>query len=142
MARQEMEVNYFGVLNMVRAFAPVLGANGGGAIVNVLSVLSWLALPSSATYSVSKSAAWSMSNALREALRGQGTQVLSLHVGFMDTDMTAGLNVPKSSPDDIARRVLDAVEAGESEVLADDVSRNVKAALSGDLTLLYPALAC
>ena len=139
--QRELDTNVVGPLAMSRAFAPVLAGNGGGAIVNVLSVLSWFAAPRSALYCAAKSASWSLTNSLRLELLPHHTQVVAVHVGFMDTDMTAGLNVPKSSPDDIARRVLDAVQAGDSEVLADDVSRNVKAALSGDLTLLYPALA-
>jgi NAD(P)-dependent dehydrogenase (short-subunit alcohol dehydrogenase family) len=141
MMQREFDVNVLGPLAMSRAFAPVLAGNGGGAIVNVLSVLSWFAAPPSALYCAAKAASWSLTNSLRLELLSQGTQVVAVHVGFMDTDMTAGLNVPKSSPDDIARTVLDAVQAGESEVLADDASRRVKAALSGDLTLLYPAIA-
>ena len=139
--QREFDTNVLGPLAMSRAFAPVLADNGGGAIVNVLSVLSWLAAPPSALYCAAKAASWSLTNSLRLELLAQRTQVVAVHVGFMDTDMTAGLNVPKSSPDDVARLVLDAVQAGESEVLADDVSRQVKAALSGDLSLLYPALA-
>jgi NAD(P)-dependent dehydrogenase (short-subunit alcohol dehydrogenase family) len=139
--QREIATNVVGPLAMSRSFAPVLADNGGGAIVNVLSVLSWFAAPPTALYCAAKSASWSLTNSLRLELLPQHTQVVAVHVGFMDTDMTAGLNVPKSSPDDIARLVLDAVQAGDSEVLADDVSRNVKAALSGDLALLYPALA-
>lgn len=97
LARQEMETNFVGPLAMSRAFAPLLAANGGGAIINVPSVLSWINIPGTATYSAPKAAAWSMTNGLREALRGQGTQVIGLHVGFMDTDMTRGLDVPKAS---------------------------------------------
>lgn len=134
-ARAELDTNVFGPLALSQAFAPVLKANGGGAIVNVLSVLSWLALPSSATYSVSKSAAWSMTNALREALRGQGTQVLGLHVGFMDTDMTKHVPGPKLDADVVARETLAAVTAGQEEYLADDLSRNVKQGLSAGLYL-------
>lgn len=129
-ARAELDANLFGPWLMARAFAPILKANGGGAIVNVLSVLSWLSFPSVSTYSVSKSAAWALSNGLRQELRGQGTQVTSLHVGYMDTDMTRGLDAPKSSPADVARLTLEGVEAGAFEVLADEVSRQVKASLS------------
>jgi NAD(P)-dependent dehydrogenase (short-subunit alcohol dehydrogenase family) len=139
--QREFDTNVGGPLAMSRAFAPVLADNGGGAIVNVLSVLSWYAAPPSALYCAAKAASWSLTNSLRLELLPQHTQVVAVHVGFMDTDMTAGLNVPKSSPGDIARLVLDAVQAGESEVLADDASRQVKAALSGDLSLLYPAIA-
>jgi NAD(P)-dependent dehydrogenase (short-subunit alcohol dehydrogenase family) len=129
-ARAELETNFFGPWLLARAFAPVLKANGGGGIVNVLSVLSWLSFPGVATYSASKAAAWSLSNGLRNELRGQGTQVTSLHVGYMDTDMTRGLDAPKSSPADVARQTLAGVEAGLIEVLADDISRQVKHSLS------------
>ncbi|WP_218508449.1 SDR family oxidoreductase [Variovorax sp. dw_308] len=129
-ARAEFETNFFGSWAMARAFAPVLKANGGGAILNVLSVLAWLSLPGAATYSASKSAAWSLSNGLRDGLRGQGTQVTSLHVAFMETDMTAGIAGPKASPDDVARQALEGVEAGQVEVLADALTRQVKQSLS------------
>lgn len=131
-ARAEFETNFFGSWAVARAFAPVLAANGGGAIVNVLSALSWLSLAGAATYSASKSAAWSLSNGLREALRAQGTQVTSLHVAFMETDMTEGIPGQKASPDDVARQTLAGVEAGQFEVLADDVTRHVKKSLSTD----------
>ena len=129
-ARAEFEVNFFGPWALASAFAPVLKANGGGAIVNVLSALSWVSFPSVATYSASKSAAWSLTNGLRNELRAQGTQVVALHVGYMDTDMTRGLDAPKSSPADVARVTLEGVEAGAFEVLADDISRQIKQSLS------------
>ena len=141
MARRELETNALGPLAMSRAFAPALGANGGGAIINVLSVLSWFSMPSTAIYCASKAASWSLTNSLRQELLGQRTHVLALHVGFMDTDMTAGIESPKASPDDVAAQALDGVKAGAHEVLADDVSRSVRAALSAELTVLYPALA-
>ena len=131
-ARAELETNYFGPLAMARAFAPALAANGGGAIVNVLSVLSWMSFPSEATYSASKAAAWSLTNGLRTELRGQGTRVVALHVAFMDTDMAAGVNVPKTAPSDVARLALDALVAGDDEVLADDITRGVKQGLSAE----------
>jgi NAD(P)-dependent dehydrogenase (short-subunit alcohol dehydrogenase family) len=138
--RREFETNVFGTLAVSRAFAPVLGANGGGAIVNVLSVLSWLTFPMTAMYCASKAASWSLTNSLRQDLHPQGTHVLALHVGLMDTDMTAGLEAPKSAPYDVASQALDGVAAGAFEVLADDSSRAVRAALSADLTALYPVL--
>lgn len=140
-AQQEFDTNVLGPLAMCKAFAPILGANGGGAIVNVLSVLAWWSAPRSALYCAAKAASWSLTNSIRLELHPQHTQVLALHVGFMDTDMTAGLDVPKSSPDDVAAQVMDGLEAGAHEVLADDASRHVRAGLSGDLTALYPALA-
>lgn len=130
--RSEMETNFFGPLLLSRAFAPILAGNGGGAIINVLSALSWVSLPTSSTYSASKAAAWSLSNGLRNELRGQGTQVLALHVGFMDTDMVRHVTAPKAHPDDVVRQTLAALEAGKSEVLADETSRRVKVGLAAD----------
>lgn len=128
--RAEMETNYFGTLAMSRAFAPVLARNGGGALVNVLSVLSWVNLPGTALYSASKAAAWSLTNALRQELRAQNTHVVALHVGYMDTDMAKDVQSAKSNPLDVARQVLAALESGATEVLADAVSRQVKEGLS------------
>lgn len=129
-ARSELETNFFGPLMLSQAFAPILKANGGGGIVNVLSVLSWLNIAGAATYSASKSAAWSLTNGLRGELREQGTQVVGVHVGFMDTDMARGVPGAKANPLDVARQTLAALEAGQDEVLADELSRNVKLGLS------------
>jgi NAD(P)-dependent dehydrogenase (short-subunit alcohol dehydrogenase family) len=129
--QREFDTNVFGPLAMSQAFAPVLAANGGGAMVNVLSVLSWLAAPPMALYCAAKAASWSLTNSLRLELAAQHTQVVAVHVGFMDTDMTARLNVPKSSPDEIARLVLDAVQDGHSEVLADDATPREGRAVQG-----------
>ncbi|MBI2993283.1 MAG: SDR family oxidoreductase [Gammaproteobacteria bacterium] len=131
-ARAEIETNYFGPLAMSRAFAPVLAANGGGAIINVLSVLSWISLPGGGTYCASKSAAWSLTNGLRLELRAQGTQVVALHVGLMDTDMARDIPGEKSNPLDVVRQVLKALEAGKEEVLADETTRQVKKGLSAE----------
>ena len=125
-ARAEFDTNFFGLWALSRAFAPVLAKNGGGAIVNVLSALSWISFPTVATYSASKSAAWSLSNGLRNELQAQGTQVVSVHVGYMDTDMASHVPGDKTSPDDVAKQTLAAVEAGEPEVLADATARQVK----------------
>lgn len=129
-ARQELDTNLFGTLSMCRAFAPILAANGGGAIVNVLSVLSWISIPGGATYSISKAATWSMTNGVRIALKPQGTQVVGLHVAFMDTDMTAGIDAPKAAPLDVVAQAIAALEAGQDEVLADAMTREVKRGLS------------
>jgi NAD(P)-dependent dehydrogenase (short-subunit alcohol dehydrogenase family) len=128
-ARFELEANFFGPLALSGAFAPALKQNGGGAIVNVLSALSWISLPSSGTYSVSKAAAWALSNGLRGELFAQNTQVLAAHMGYMDTDMTDGIEAEKMAPADVALAIVTALEAGESEVLADDTARQVKAGL-------------
>jgi NAD(P)-dependent dehydrogenase (short-subunit alcohol dehydrogenase family) len=131
-ARAEMETNFWGPVSVLRAFAPVLTRNGGGAVVNVLSALSWLTAPFTASYSASKAAAWSFTGSARAELRARGTQVVGVHLGYMDTDMVAGLDVPKIAPEDVARQILDAVEGGAEEVLADLPSERAKAALSGD----------
>jgi NAD(P)-dependent dehydrogenase (short-subunit alcohol dehydrogenase family) len=133
-----MEVNYFGTLSMCRAFAPVLAANGGGAIVNMLSVTSFYTNLIDASYGASKAAAWSMTNGVRLELHHQGTLVVAVHAGFIDTDMAALANAPKISPESVARQVFDAVEAGQIEVLADERTRTVKASLSRDQELIYP----
>lgn len=135
-ARAELETNLFGPLYIAQAFAPVLKANGGGAILNVLSALSWVNFPSVATYSVSKSAAWSLTNGLRGELERQGTQVVGLHVGYMDTDMAAHITTPKTSPKEVVRKAIEVIEAGGSEVLADEVSVKLKGALSQGAYLL------
>ena len=138
--RAEMETNYFGPMRMAQAFAPILHDNGGGALVNVLSVLSFISMPQAATYSGSKAAAWSLTNALRMELRSQGTLVVGVHAGFIDTDMTAGIDAEKVSPESVAAQIVDAIETGAEQVLADPTSQMVKAALADDLTALYPAL--
>ena len=137
-ARTEMETNYFGTLNMCRAFAPVLAANGGGAMVNMLSVSSFYTNPLDASYGASKAAAWSLTNGIRIELHHQGTLVVAVHAAFIDTDMAAGLNAPKISPESVAQQAFDAVEAGQVEVLADERSRFVKASLPRDHELIYP----
>jgi len=129
-ARRMLEVNFFGVLRMSKAFAPVLAANGGGALLNVLSVASFFNPGGLAAYAASKSAAWSLTNSLRFELAAQKTQVLALHMGFVDTDLVKGLDVPKIHPDEIARIALDGLEAGLEEVLADDRTRMVKAGMT------------
>ncbi|WP_298236042.1 SDR family oxidoreductase [uncultured Azohydromonas sp.] len=131
-ARRQMEVNYFGPLRLSRAFAPVLAAQGGGALLNVLSVASWVHSMELGVYGATKAAAWALTNGLRHELRPQGTQVLALHMGFVDTDMTRGIEVPKSSADDIVRRAFDALEGGAEEVLADELTRAVKQGLSAE----------
>ena len=136
--RLEMETHYFGTLNVVRAFAPVLEANGGGAILNVLSVLSWLSYDGANAYSAAKAAEWSLTNGIRLELARQGTRVTGLHLGGTDTDMMAGWDVPKNDPAEVVRAALDGIEADQLEVLVDDDSIQTKAALSADPAVLYP----
>lgn len=131
-ARRHLETNLLGPLRVARAFAPVLAANGGGALLNVLSIASWINRPLLGVYGMSKSAAWALTNGLRHELREQGTQVLGLHMGFVDTDLTRGLDAPKSTPESVVRQAFDALEAGAEEVLADDATRQVKQGLAAE----------
>jgi NAD(P)-dependent dehydrogenase (short-subunit alcohol dehydrogenase family) len=129
-ARRVLETNFFGMLRMSRAFAPVLAANGGGAMLNVLSVVSWVNGGTLAAYAASKSAAWSLTNALRYELAAQRTQVTALHMSFVDTDLVRAVDQPKSTPADIVARALDGLQAGEDEVIADERTLEVKRSLS------------
>src|SRR5207253_3827222 len=115
-ARRIFETNFFAMLRVSRAFAPALEANGGGGLLNVLSVASWVNGGELAAYSASKSAAWSLTNALRHELAAQMTQVLGLHMGYVDTDLTRGFDVAKSSSEEIVKRALDGLESGLDEV--------------------------
>jgi NAD(P)-dependent dehydrogenase (short-subunit alcohol dehydrogenase family) len=136
--RTTFDTNFFGAIEVVRAFAPVLGANGGGALLDVHSVLSWLGL--AGAYSATKAAFWSATNSFRIELAGQGTQVVGLHLGYTDTPMIADVTDPKGDPADVVRAAYDGLEAGQLEVLADAFSASVKSALSGPVEGLYPQL--
>jgi NAD(P)-dependent dehydrogenase (short-subunit alcohol dehydrogenase family) len=131
-ARLQFETNFYGPLMLSQAFAPVLKANGGGGIINVLSILSWVNAPVLGVYSASKSAAWGFTNGLRQELAGQNTQVLGLHVGFIDTDMVASFPGDKTPPQVVAARTFDGLEAGASEVKADEGTKQVHAGLSAE----------
>ncbi|MCB1572315.1 MAG: SDR family oxidoreductase [Xanthomonadales bacterium] len=128
--RDVLAANLHGMHALSRAFAPILKANGGGAIVNMLSALSWISMPNSGAYSVSKAAAWALTNGLRVELRAQGTLVIAVHAGYIDTDMVKSVDAPKARPEDIAQAVIEAIEAGNPEVLADDTARYVKQGLN------------
>ena len=138
-ARLEMETNYFGTLSMCRAFAPVLAA-GGGAIVNMMSVTSFYTSPLDPSYGASKAAELSLTNGIRMELSRQGTLVVAVHASFIDTDMAAGIDAPKISPESVARQTFEAVEAGEIEVLADERTRTIKSQLPHDHELIYAPL--
>jgi NAD(P)-dependent dehydrogenase (short-subunit alcohol dehydrogenase family) len=139
-ARVELETNYLSLVSMTQAFAPVLERNGGGAFVNVLSVFSWVATPLLTTYSASKAAAWSFTNAARIELGRRGTHVVGVHVGPVDTDMTAAIDLDKLPPAAVATSALDALEAHQPEAVVDDYSRAIKAGLSDDQDTLYPQI--
>jgi NAD(P)-dependent dehydrogenase (short-subunit alcohol dehydrogenase family) len=139
--RLEMNTHYFGTLTVTRAFAPQLASHEESAILNILSVLSWLSFPVVGAYCAAKSAEWSLTNALRQELAPQGTRVSSLHVGFMDTDMAAGVDAPKADPSDVARIALDGIASGDTEIIADEISKEILAGLSAGVAGLYPQLA-
>ena len=138
--RAEFDTHVWGTLAVTRAFAPRIAANGGGTVLNILSVLSWVSFPHYGAYCAAKSAAWSMTNSLRAQLAEQGVRVAGLHVGYMDTDMVADVQAPKSSPAEIARIAVDGLEADLPEILADEISRQVQAGLAGGVAALYPQL--
>jgi NAD(P)-dependent dehydrogenase (short-subunit alcohol dehydrogenase family) len=140
-ARRMLETNFYGVLRMSKAFAPALKANGGGGLLNVLSIVSWVNGGELAAYAASKSAAWSLTNSLRNELAAQKTQVLGLHMGYVDTDLIRDFDVPKSSAEDIVKRALDGLEAGADEVLADEPTQQVKAGLTAARPSYLPQVA-
>ncbi|MGH3240969.1 MAG: SDR family oxidoreductase [Spirillospora sp.] len=133
----EMETNFWGTLSMVRAFAPVLAANGGGAILTVLSAQSWFAYPGTNGYHAAKAAQWALTNGIRVELAEQGTLVTGLHLGAVDTDFSAAYDGPKGDPSAAVRAGLDGIEAGAIETLADDWSAHVKRSLADDPSRLY-----
>ncbi|WP_406463487.1 SDR family oxidoreductase [Streptomyces sp. NBC_01622] len=137
--RREFETNFYGPLLVTRAFVPIIERNGGGHILNFHSVLSWVGIAGS--YSASKAAFWSQTNSLRLDLKPRGIEVTGLHVGYVDTDMAAHVDGPKSTPESVAAQALDGIESGAFEVLADDLTRQVKAGLSAEGGALYPQLA-
>lgn len=138
-ARSISETNVLGPVRVTKAFAPVLAAHGGGAILNVLSLAAWTPVPTA--YAASKAAAWSASNAMRIELAAQGTTVTGLIVGMIDTAMGARFDLPKSNPADVVAQAYDGVATGALEVLADEDSRTVKSLLSGPVEAVDAVLA-
>jgi NAD(P)-dependent dehydrogenase (short-subunit alcohol dehydrogenase family) len=125
--REELETNLFGPLALASAFADRI-AERAGAIVNVFSVLAWW--PVSASHGVTKAALWSATDSMRVDLASRGVQVIGVYVGLVDTDMAAFAgDSPKSSPVDVVRQVLDGIESGAEEVLADGTTRQIRAQL-------------
>ncbi|HWU46467.1 MAG TPA: SDR family oxidoreductase [Humibacter sp.] len=137
--RANVETNFLGPLFLARAFAPVLSAKSESVIIDIHSALSWFAV--AGIYSATKAALWSATNSLRLELAPEGVHVVGVHVGYVDTPMAAHATEPKFDPAELVRRVFDAVAAGEYEVLADDTSVQLKAALSAPLEAVYPQLA-
>jgi NAD(P)-dependent dehydrogenase (short-subunit alcohol dehydrogenase family) len=128
----EFETNVFGLVHVSQAFAPVLKANGGGAIVNALSAVSWFSFPGMAGYSATKAAAWNLTDALRLELADQGTLVVALHSGAVATPMGDNFPIDKVEPEQVVTAALDGLQAGQTEVLADDISKVVKGTLVSD----------
>ncbi|HTI15832.1 MAG TPA: SDR family oxidoreductase [Dictyobacter sp.] len=139
-ARKEMDTNYFGTLAMCRAFAPVLKRNGGGALVNMLSVVSWYTFPLNGSYSASKAAQWSLTNGIRVELRQQGTLVVGVYASYIDTDMASHVDYKKTAPEEVATRTIKAIAAGREEVLAGTESRAIRVALNTDPQAYYQRL--
>jgi len=135
--RREMDTHFWGTLGMIRAFAPVLERNGGGAIVNVLSALSWFAAPGSGAYAAAKAAEWNLTNGVRLELAAQGTFVQGVLLGAADTDIMAGYDGPKIDPRDVPRLAFDGLASGSIEVVVDDWTAMVKASLAGDPVPFY-----
>lgn len=131
-ARQEMEINYFGTLAMCRAFAPVLASRGGGAIVNVCSVIGLVNLPINGTYCASKAAVHSLIQGLRAELAPRGIRVIGVYPGPVDTKMTAGQQMPKATPDQVAAAILAGVEKGDEYIFPDPMSQHVHGMLEKD----------
>lgn len=136
--RRIFETNFFGPLRVASTFAPLLAAHGGGTLVNVLSSAAWAGVPTA--YGASKAALWAATNALRLALEQQGTHVVGVLVGMIDTPMSARWDVPKVSPADVVAQTFDGIASGALEILADDEARQLKAALSTPAEQLYPFL--
>ncbi|MCX4852899.1 SDR family oxidoreductase [Streptomyces canus] len=136
--RANMETNFFGPVLLARAFAPILAATSESVLVDVHSVASWYAF--GGVYSASKAALWSATNSLRIELAPKGVHVTGVHMGYVDTPMAAHAEGPKLLPAELVTTVYDAVEAGEHEVLADELTVQVKSALSGPVEALYPDL--
>ncbi|MFI6099715.1 SDR family oxidoreductase [Lentzea sp. NPDC051213] len=128
--KAEFEVNFYGLVRTTDAFAPILKTNGGGVLVNVLSILSFVGRAAWRGYAASKAAGWSLTKSTREALQEQGTHVIAVHAGFIDTDMTTGVDAPKITTESVVSQVLQAIQNGDDEVLADERTRSVKAQLA------------
>lgn len=136
--RANFETNFFGPVLLARAFAPILSAQPGSALIDIHSVASWLAF--GGAYSASKAALWSATNSLRLELAPKGVHVTGVHMGYVDTAMAEHADGPKLAPEELVKAAFDAVESGEYEVLADDLTAGVKAGLGQPIEAVYPQL--
>jgi NAD(P)-dependent dehydrogenase (short-subunit alcohol dehydrogenase family) len=139
-ARDQMETNYFGPLAMCRAFAPVLAANGGGALVNMASITSFVNFPEIGAFCATKAALWSLTNGIRAELRPNGTLVTGVYASFIDTRNAVGTTLPKHPPATVAAAILDAIAANVEELIVDERTRRMKEALPRDQDLIYPEI--
>ena len=138
--RRELDTHLWGTLDVIRELRPALAANGGGAIVNVLSALSWFVAPGTGSYAIAKAAEWSMTNGVRLELAGQDTLVQGVLLGAADTAIAAGYDGPKIDPREVPRTSLDGLATGSIEVIVDDWTAMVKASLAGDPAAFYAEL--
>lgn len=138
--RLEMATHFWGTLSMTRAFAPILARNGGGALLNVLSIGSFQVFPGNGAYAAAKAAEWQLTNSTRLELAAQGTQVVGLHLSATDTDMLAGIQMAKNDPAEVVREALDGLESGADEVLADADTKAVKALLVHPPAAMYAGI--
>jgi NAD(P)-dependent dehydrogenase (short-subunit alcohol dehydrogenase family) len=136
--RREFDTNFWGPVLVTRAFAPIIAANGGGAVINMHSALSWFGIGS---YSATKAALWSASNSARVELAPLNIQVVGVHVGWVDTDMAAFTDDPKVAPQQVVAEALDVTERGGAEAVVGDFAQHVKSKLDQDVSVLYPQLA-
>ena len=128
----ELDTNFYGKLLMARAFAPVIERNGGGAIVNMLTLVALASMPGLSVYNASKAAAWSMTQSLRASLAGKGVAVHAVFPGAVDTDMLAGVEMPKAAPEDVAAAIVAGVAADQEDIFPDPMSAQVYAAWKQD----------
>jgi len=128
----ELDTNFYGKLVMARAFAPVIERNGGGAIVNMLTLVALASMPGLSVYNASKAAAWSMTQSLRASLAGKGVAVHGVFPGAVDTDMLAGVEMPKAAPEDVAAAIVAGVAANQEDIFPDAMSARVYAAWKQD----------
>ncbi len=129
---RQFATNFYGKLNMALTFAPVIEANGGGVIVNLLTLVALASMPGLSTYNASKAAAWSMTQSLRATLASKKVQVVGVFPGAVDTDMLAGVEMPKTSPTDIASAVVSGIESGMEDIFPDPMSTQLYAAWKQD----------
>ena len=129
---REFETNFYGKLVLARAFAPVIEKNGGGAIVNMLTLVALASMPGLGVYNASKAAAWSMTQSLRANLAGKGIAVHGVFPGAVDTDMIAAVEMPKTSAADVARAIVAGIDAGEEDIFPDPMSSQMYAAWKSD----------